>query len=999
MTAADILTDREILSLVREASGEARENLAWLRAQMPAIFFVTLREEPEKIATLCMGLRRLASNRFLFLADRPDETMVARLNVPGSVYEAVQFLEAREISFAEISHSYAPAPGADRELEIQRYEFDRKAEADISSAGEVEIPAEVRRRVRKALGEFAPPVPAPEASILLRTLWLNNPRYVRLSPPRRVARLLWLFHQGRSHAGIFLDLEKAEAEVENAAEREESRVLFAVANPPQRDFLSQIMEVFNRLDLGVRRAYAMTISTGVHPYFLGTFYVRRRAGGLLEKDSELYRQLRRELYNTQILATESPTYRDFVLKRLMTGEEAALVNAFIGFAHTNLAHNQPHTYTYEDVVRAFHTHPEMALQLARLFELRFDPDIADREEAYGKALGEAARAVETHNTGHKMLDDFRRSIFRCTLFFIRRTLKTNFFVPEKHALAFRLDPAYLSDLGPDFTSDLPPERPFRVTFFYGRHGVGYHIGFSDIARGGWRTIIAGTRDDYVTAANSLFRENYVLAHTQHLKNKDIYEGGSKLVAVLNAPGVKTRERMTQRLYKVQWCFIQAFLDIFVTRDGKAKDPRVVDYYGEDEAIELGPDENMHDSMIESIAALSRARGYILGIGIMSSKEAGINHKEYGVTSTGVVKFAEVAMRERGIDIRKDPFAVKFTGGTNGDVAGNAMRILLSRCPKVAIRLVLDGTGALYDPAGADRTELSRILLREDVDAFDPQRLSPGGFLLYRNVRRTEGLRELYRRVERDGQGVSERWVTMDEFHKEFDALPFTVEADLFIPAGGRPETIDGSNWNRYLAGDGTPSAPVIVEGANSFITPDARGKLQESGTVVLRDASANKCGVISSSYEIIANLLMSEKEFLAVKEEYVRDVLGILEKRAGDEAELIFRRRKESGGKTPYTGISDALSWEINGHYARLFDFFRARPGLAAVRPFRDALLAHLPAYVREHPKFRNRIRNLPPKYLSAILAAEIATTIVYRGGFERNLEGDLRSYLSRIFA
>jgi glutamate dehydrogenase len=384
---------------------------------------------------------------------------------------------------------------------------------------------------------------------------------------------------------------------------------------------------------------------------------------------------------------------------------------------------------------------------------------------------------------------------------------------------------------------------------------------------------------------------------------------------------------------------------------------------------------------------------------MSSKEVGINHKEYGVTSTGVVKFAEVAMRERGIDIRKDPFSVKFTGGTNGDVAGNAMRILLSRCPNVAIRLVLDGTGALYDPAGADRKELSRILLREDVDAFDPQRLSSGGFLLYRNVRRTEGLRELYRRAERNGQGIAERWVTMDEFHKEFDTLPFTVTADLFIPAGGRPETIDGSNWNRYLSGDGTPSAPVIVEGANSFITPEARRKLQESGTVILRDASANKCGVISSSYEIIANLLMSEKEFLAGKEEYVRDVLGILEKRAGDEAELIFRRRRESGGKTPYTEISDALSWEINGHYARLFDFFRERPGLAAVRPFRDALMAHLPAYVREHPKYRNRVRSLPPKYLSAILAVEIATTIVYRGGFERNLEGDLRSYLFRILA
>ncbi len=278
-------------------------------------------------------------------------------------------------------------------------------------------------------------------------------------------------------------------------------------------------------------------------------------------------------------------------------------------------------------------------------------------------------------------------------------------------------PAYLDDLGPDFTADLPPERPFRVTYFYGRHGLGYHIGFSDIARGGWRTIITETRDDYVTAANTLFRENYVLAHTQHLKNKDIYEGGSKLVVVLRAPDLPTKEQLNQLLYKIQYGFINAFLDIFVSTDGKVKDPRVVDYYGEDEAIELGPDENMHDLMIETIAELSVKRGYVLGIGIMSSKVVGINHKQYGVTSTGVVTFAEIAMREQGIDIRKDPFSVKFTGGPNGDVAGNAMRLLLERCPRVAVRLIVDGTGALVDPNGLDRGELSRIVLKEDVEGL------------------------------------------------------------------------------------------------------------------------------------------------------------------------------------------------------------------------------------------------------------------------------------------
>ena len=112
----------------------------------------------------------------------------------------------------------------------------------------------------------------------------------------------------------------------------------------------------------------------------------------------------------------------------------------------------------------------------------------------------------------------------------------------------------------------------------------------------------------------------------------------------------------------------------------ARHPRVVDYYREDEPIELGPDENMHDDMIEEIAEVSKRRGYILGIGVMSSKRVGINHKEYGVTSTGVVKFAEITMKELGVDMRRDAFTVKLTGGPNGDVAGNAMQILLTAAP-------------------------------------------------------------------------------------------------------------------------------------------------------------------------------------------------------------------------------------------------------------------------------------------------------------------------------
>ncbi len=976
---------------LRALMDEAGANLRWLHENVAAIFSGTMREDDEAIAGLATGLGRLRHDRQLVVADRDAELIVARFDVPGSIFETLQQIRDRDISCAEMFHSCGTVRGTDRLLEIQRYEFERKTDAEIAKAGPAAIPEELRRDIHAAVEERYPDLDRRELDELLRILWLNNERYVRLAPPGRVAQLLWLFQQGQAHAGIFLHAEEPD-------EAGETNVLFAVGNPPQRDYLTQVAEVFNALDVGVRRSLALTISSGEHPWFLGSFQVAHRAGESLAKDSELFRRLRGQLFNTQILATESPAYRDFVVPGLMTGEEASLVNAFIGFCHTNCAHNQPHRYTLEDVIRAFHSQHDVALRLVRLFEARFDPEEPDREARYRAEAATVAQEVASYNTGHRMLDEFRRSIFQTTLTFIRRTLKTNFFVPEKHALAFRLDPAYLDDLGADFTADLPPERPFRVTFFFGRSGLGYHIGFSDIARGGWRTILTHSRDDYVTVANTVFRETYVLAHTQHLKNKDIYEGGSKLVVVLRAPDVKSKEKVNQRLHKVQHGFANAFLDLFVTEGGKAKDPRVVDYYGEDEPIELGPDENMHDAMIETIAALSVRRGYVLGAGIMSSKVVGINHKEYGVTSTGVVTFAEIAMRERGIDLRKDRFSVKLTGGPNGDVAGNALRLLLERCPGAEIRLVVDGTAVLVDPGGLDHEALSRIVLKADADAFDAAKLSPGGFVLYRSVRKIEGLRELFRRVERTAAGLREDWVTVDEFYKEYGELLFTVPADLFIPAGGRPETVDAQNWHRFFAADGSPSAKVIVEGANSFITPEARRLLQQRGVVILRDASANKCGVITSSYEIIGNLLLDENELLAHKDEYVRDVLAILERRAADEANLIFRRHREAGGAKTFTEISDAISVEINGHKARLFELFQARPDLWAQDLYRRVLLAHLPRIIRETPSYRGRVERLPSKYRSAILAAEIATTIVYRRGFEQDYTQAVEEYVRRTF-
>ncbi len=362
--------ERNVLRNIRESARGSREQLAWLHANMDPVFFRALREEPEAVGALCLRMRQLPGDRQLVLADREKLLLTARLSVPGSLFETLSALD-RDISFCEVVHSRGPVPGTDADLEIQRFEFDRKKETEILSARDAQVPSRLSRPVAGAMKGSRPAVPKADRERLLGILWRNNPGFVRRSPPDRVARILRLLHEAMSGPGVRIDVQEAEAGADGPPG--ESRVLVAVENPPQRDYLRQVMEVFNRLDLGVRSALTMIVSSGSFPYFLGTFRVARRDGEPLEEGSPCFCRLLGELYNVQLLSNGSETYRRFVLGRLMTGGEATLVEALIGFCHTSLVHNQPHRFTLEDVARAFHSHPDIALLLARVFSLRFDP--------------------------------------------------------------------------------------------------------------------------------------------------------------------------------------------------------------------------------------------------------------------------------------------------------------------------------------------------------------------------------------------------------------------------------------------------------------------------------------------------------------------------------------------------------------------------------------------------------------------------------------------------
>ena len=207
-----------------------------------------------------------------------------------------------------------------------------------------------------------------------------------------------------------------------------------------------------------------------------------------------------------------------------------------------------------------------------------------------------------------------------------------------------------------------------------------------------------------------------------------------------------------------------------------------------------------------------------------------------------------------------------------------------------------------------------------------------------------------------------------------------VKTDLLIPAGGRPNTIHIDNYHLSLDDKGKPVFKAIVEGANIFLTNEARLKFEEAGVIVIKDSTANKGGVICSSYEIIASLILSEEEFLDIKDQYVVEVIDLLKEKARLESKLLFREFALRNGKTPLTELSTELSKEINQLTDKIRDFIeeKVRDNNPKAKLYDRFLLSHCPKILVE--KYSDRIVNdIPKAHRMAILSSHIASYIQYR--------------------
>lgn len=986
-------------------SQQFEEYYIWLQEHMPDGFFEEI--EPEQymlIAHYLMGFPlldnycqiQLKNEAFVLILDSPDVDMkiLKNFNIQG-IKNYHTF----------ISDKPPPFPGIKKRLVIARIYFTSYEEKKARKVGDL-LSEENASEILSALKELEPDI---TEGIFEELICVIDPLFVRSLSTERLILALHMFYRARSRDYCQYEARYNEEWKKSKEETPSLRIVLAWRNTPKHRFLYRLAKTIYRHKLKIMRVTA----SYADPYSkdstlimsLGLHGIKGKAAW---EEADIHDFLQ-EMVTLKYFPDGDEIEKVFVEPGLLRGNIGNLLRAAANFVHQTLVHADINLYTLSNVEEGLCRHPELTIEICRAFELKFHPKQHNLDE-YKRVREKFLMLVNHLDTGNERYDTRRKNILKQAMQFVDYTLKTNFYRNNKSAFCFRLDPRYLNYV-PYNRREKFPELPYGIFFMQGMHFIGFHIRFKDLSRGGLRTVFPQRYEQMVSERNNVFLECYNLSYTQQKKNKDIPEGGSKGVIFLEPyeqmltevqiyrkelmgagleegeideilKGYKKQQKI-EYLYQTQRAYIHSFLTLVnCDEEGILKAKHVIDYLKKPEYIYLGPDENMHNVMIEWIAETSKRCQYKPGVAFISSKpSAGINHKEYGVTSLGVNVYMEEVLRYMKIDPKKDPFTIKISGGPDGDVAGNQILNLYKHYPMTAKLLAItDVSGTIYDPKGLDLSILADLFKEsKPLAAYPPKKLNDGGFLLDLQTKKEQtalAQKTLCWRKERGK--LIEKWLSGSDMNHLFRHNLHQVETDIFIPAGGRPRTLNDTNWQDFLV-KGKPSSKAIVEGANLYLTPVARRELEKLGVIIIKDSSANKGGVICSSMEILAGLTMSEEDFLKNKNELMPQILSIIEEKARDEAELLLKARDETGEYL--TDLSDQVSERINAYTYELLDYLETLfLHKKADDPLIKCLLNFCPPLIsinyREHV-----IEEIPDIHKKAIIACFLTSRLVYLKG------------------
>ncbi|WP_051704308.1 NAD-glutamate dehydrogenase [Glycomyces sp. NRRL B-16210] len=507
-------------------------------------------------------------------------------------------------------------------------------------------------------------------------------------------------------------------------------------------------------------------------------------------------------------------------------------------------------FSQDFIASTLGSHPEIAANLVRLFEARFDPRVgADRQAAVARiddTLAEGLAAVPS-------LDADR--ILRAFLTLIRSTLRTSYFQrgtagrPKAH-IAFKFDARSI-----DF---LPKPRPMYEVFVYSPHFEGVHMRYGKVARGGLRW--SDRREDFRT-------EILGLVKAQEVKNTVITPVGAKGGFVLKRGDFADRAAFQAEGVARYREFISALLDITDNRDAAGAvvpPPNVVRHDGDDPYLVVAADKGT--ATFSDIAnAVAAEYGFWLGDAFASGGSVGYDHKKMGITARGAWESVKRHFRADGIDTQARDFTVVGIGDMGGDVFGNGM--LLSE----HIRLVaaFNHMHIFIDPnpvAAVSYVERRRLfdLPRSTWADYDPTLISAGGGVWERSAKSIPVSDEVRTALGLDAD-------VKDITPPELIRAVLTAPVDLlwnggigtYVKSAAQTDADAGDKANDAVRVNGSElRCRIVGEGGNLGFTQLGRIEYAQSGGPDHRggrintDFIDNSAGVDTSDHEVNIKILL-----------------------------------------------------------------------------------------------------------------------------------------------
>lgn len=940
ISAQDDSPKQRIDRVRKEFAAAIEEHMAEALAALPLEYLETVSEQAQVpqlkallAAQICDSGQEVTIRQQIG-SDRLSVIVVSRQNYAGYLAKIIGRLPAEgELLAARVFSS------TDKQFVIDTFEFGLQpkltqmrslADSELNLSSKIASIAKTSESQARAYIQGCRPgnvslLSAQEAAENLRVLLTRD-------HPNRID-VIWEAKVGRNMEGTGARVQRA-------------RVVVFAGNSTTREVFTRAAEFFamQKIDIESAICESICLEDDNHLATL-TFQVcmeqpafelePERLGGECDPnfDTDI---LRAQLLHFLRVDHEVVAYREAIQANLID-HLGGLRNAELCCAFAKLIHQLFQLPdSLERITHRLVRHRQVTAQLLSKFSSRFceTPEKSESQDASVK--------FDSIN------DPADRKVFQHFLELVNGIDRCNLNLPTRRVLAMRIPGQLLQHSA--------GEEPYSVFFVAGAAFDGFHVRFRDVARGGLRIVKTSNQEHYLFESARAYDEVYRLAFAQQLKNKDIAEGGAKALIVMK-PGLHPNRAGQD--------FLDGIFDLLVEKK------RVLPNdcgNGAEEYLYFGPDENVSNELIDWVTKHASKRNYPFPNSIISSKPSiGISHKEFGVTSEGVIVFLHQALLECGINPNR-PFSVKLTGGPDGDVAGNAIRFLIrDYAPQVKIVGLADGSGSIVDPEGLEYDELMRLVENErPIASFDLERLSGRGSFYD---------------------------LSCEEYVAKRNNMHFTVQSDVFLPAGGRPSAINEANWKEYFDGAGNPRSRIIVEGANLFLTDRARQELSTRGVAIVKDSSANKCGVICSSLEIILAMLVEEEEIASIRPRYIEETIVLLRELAHIEAISLFNEHARSP-KLTLPQISVRISQEIIRVADTIIADFENWPA-EKLSLANDYILSFLPQSLVG--KFGEEVATrIPPIYRRQLVAAIVSSRLVYREGW-RNLSEVEDSSLVRL--